>query len=132
MSKARLLLRKFGMLAAIAVSTMSVAWCVQVGSAGAVDLFGDVCKGGGGGSAACTSTKDDIITRTIRKVTDVVMWVSGIAAVIMIMVGGFMYITAGGDASKVTEGKNTIIFSLVGIIVVVFSRFIILFVLSKV
>ncbi|MEK9151772.1 MAG: pilin, partial [Patescibacteria group bacterium] len=41
--------------------------------------------------------------------------VAGVIAAVMMMVGGFQYLTAGGDASRVTQGKERIVDSLVGL-----------------
>ena len=132
MNRLQAYLHRYGTLMVIGLSTLAVAWCVQAGSAGATDLFNQVCTGSGSQSSACNKTNDDIVSRTVGKVTNLVTYISGIVAVIMIMVGGFLYLTANGDASKVADAKNTIVFTLIGVTVVVLSRFIILFVLNRV
>jgi len=55
----------------------------------------------------------------------------GIAAVIMIIVGGFRYITSGGNDASVTSAKNTILYAVIGLIVVALSQLIVRFVLGK-
>lgn len=124
--------RRLSAIALSALSIIALVWCLQVGTAGAVDLFGEACKAGGKDSAACQSTNDDIVSRTVGRVTNLVTYIAGIVAVVTIMIGGYMYLTSGGDASKVGEAKNAIIFSIVGIVVVVLARFIILFVIDRV
>lgn len=123
--------RKSLRLAAVAVSTLTVVWCMQAATASAVDLFRDACQGGGASSAACQRTNDDIVSRTVGRVTNLVTYIAGIIAVITIMIGGFLYLTSNGDASKANEAKNVILFSIVGIVVVVIARFIILFVITR-
>ncbi|HSX32476.1 MAG TPA: pilin [Candidatus Saccharimonadales bacterium] len=125
-------MKRLVMLAVMALSTVVVAWCMQTGVASATDVFSDVCKAGGKGSAACDKTNDDIVTNTVSKVTNFVTFLSGIIAVIMIMVGGYMYLTSNGDTGKATEARNTITFTLIGIAVVMLARYIILFVLQRV
>jgi hypothetical protein len=56
----------------------------------------------------------------------------GVIAVIMIIVGGLKYITSGGDSAGVTSAKNTILYAVVGLIVVALAQFIVRFVLAKV
>ncbi|HSX29895.1 MAG TPA: pilin [Candidatus Saccharimonadales bacterium] len=124
--------RKFALLAVLGVATLAVAWSIQLGTAHAEDLFKQACSGGGSGAAACSANGSDVVTATIGKITNLVMYVSGFIAIITIMIGGYMYITANGDASKISEAKNTIIFTIIGLIVVVFARFIILFVISRI
>ncbi len=56
----------------------------------------------------------------------------GVIAVIMIIVGGVKYITSGGASDKVTGAKNTILFAIVGLVVVALAQIIVRFVLTKV
>ena len=55
----------------------------------------------------------------------IVSIIAGIAAVIMMMVGGFMYITSNGDAGKATTGRNTIIYAVVGLLIIALGQAII-------
>ena len=45
----------------------------------------------------------------------------------MIMVGGFKYITSGGDSGKISSAKATIIYALVGLVIVAMAQFIVRF-----
>lgn len=47
-----------------------------------------------------------------------VYFFAGAAAVISIIIGGFMYITGGDNPSQVQRGKNSIIYASVGLIIV--------------
>ncbi len=44
------------------------------------------------------------------------------AAVVAILVAGFMFISSGGDADKMASARNFIIFALVGVIVALLAR----------
>jgi uncharacterized membrane protein YidH (DUF202 family) len=57
--------------------------------------------------------------------------VVGIIAVIMIIIGGVKYITSGGDAGNVTGAKNTILYAIIGLVVVALSQIIVQFVLGS-
>jgi hypothetical protein len=57
--------------------------------------------------------------------------VVGVIAVIMIIIGGVKYITSGGDASNVTGAKNTILYAIIGLVVVALSQVIVQFVLGS-
>ena len=39
----------------------------------------------------------------------------------MLIFGGFRYVISGGDASKVQDAKNTVLYALVGIIVAILA-----------
>lgn len=70
---------------------------------------------------------DQIITLAINLFSVIV----GIIAVVMIIVGGLKYITSGGDSGDITSAKNTILYAVVGLIVVAIAQFVVHFVLSK-
>ncbi len=67
----------------------------------------------------------------IFKITTIVRFVAGALAVCLIIYGGIKYITANGDASKIESAKNTIVYSLVGLAVIVLAAAIINFVVLK-
>ena len=49
----------------------------------------------------------------------------------MIIVGGLRYITSGGESSNISGAKTTIIYALVGLVIVALAQFIVHFVLNK-
>jgi hypothetical protein len=85
-----------------------------------------------GGDCGSTSGGTDQINSIITTVINIFSLVVGVVAVIMIIAGGFRYITSGGDSSKVGGAKNTIIYALIGLVVVALAQFIVQFVLNKV
>jgi heme/copper-type cytochrome/quinol oxidase subunit 2 len=69
------------------------------------------------------------LNKTIAMLINVFSVVVGIVAVIMIIYGGFRFITSGGDANATKNARNTILFAIVGIVVVLISQAIVQFVL---
>lgn len=67
----------------------------------------------------------------IAKIINIISVIVGIIAVVMIIIGGFKYITSGGDSGKVSSAKNTIIYAIVGIVIVALAQFIVKFVLGQ-
>lgn len=67
----------------------------------------------------------------VTTVINIISVIVGIVAVIMIIWGGFKYITAGGDSGNVTTARNTIIYAIVGLVIVALAQFIVQFVLTK-
>lgn len=92
----------------------------------------EVCKGVGAasGSGGCTSSIS--LTTVVRNVINIFSIVVGIVAVIMIIVGGFKYVTSGGDSSNITSAKQTIVYAIVGLVVAALSQSIVRFVLNKI
>lgn len=79
-----------------------------------------------GGEEAATRVND-----LLRDVINIFSVIVGVIAVIMIIVGGLKYITSGGDSGNVSSAKNTIIYALVGLVIVALAQFIVRFVLGK-
>ena len=46
---------------------------------------------------------------------------SGIIAVIMIIYGGIQYVTSVGNPQTTSKAKNTLIYSVVGLLIVIFA-----------
>ena len=68
---------------------------------------------------------------TIANVINIISLVVGVVAVIMIIVGGFRYITSGGNQERVKSAKNTIIYALIGLVIVALAQIIVKFVLTQ-
>lgn len=76
-----------------------------------------------------TTTTSDFQS-LLNTVINIFSLVVGVIAVIMIIVGGLRYITSGGDSGKVSAAKTTIIYALVGLVIVALAQLIVHFVLS--
>lgn len=85
-----------------------------------------------GTCAATTSTGTTKINDIISTVINLFSVIVGVIAVIMIIAAGLRYITSGGDSAKITGAKNTIVYAIIGLIVVALAQFIVKFVLNKV
>ena len=56
-----------------------------------------------------------------QTVVNVLLFLVGAIAVIMLVIGGIRYVVSGGDQSAVTGAKNTIMYAIVGIIVAILA-----------
>jgi cytochrome bd-type quinol oxidase subunit 2 len=81
---------------------------------------------------AGTTDPNTKVNGTITLIINMFSIIVGIIAVIMIVLGGLKYITSSGDANKITSAKNTILYAIVGLVVVALAQFIVRFVLGKV
>lgn len=83
----------------------------------------------------CEVTKENASTKANDIVADVInifSWIVGVVSVIMVIFAGFKYITSAGDAGKVTSAKNTLLYALVGLVIVALAQAIVWFVLGEV
>lgn len=101
----------------------------------AQDLQNNACAGANinlnGGSGDCGPAAGDKVSGIIKQVINIFSAVVGAVSVIMIIIGGFRYITSGGESSSVSGAKNTIIYAIIGLVVVVLAQLIVQFVLNK-
>ncbi len=68
--------------------------------------------------------KVEVTPQTIPTILNIVYAITGLLAVLFIAIGGFKYVTSGGDPQGTAKAKNTIIYACVGLVVVL-SAFII-------
>ena len=65
------------------------------------------------------------------KATDFITIIAGIAATILIFIGSIQFVTSGGSPESVSTAKRTIIYTLIGIAVIVLARFIVIYVVAN-
>ena len=90
--------------------------------------------GAGVDSTVCTdatASGGNPIIKALKVVLDVLSYIAGIIAVIGLMVAGFRMVVGGGNSQQYNSSRNTILFVIVGIAVVVLSQTIVIFVLDK-
>ncbi len=101
------------------------------------DLNGSLC---GGTRLKLTDSTDDCSTGDdgTTKVNEAVSLglnlfsaIVGIIAVVMIIVGGIQYITSSGDSGNIQKAKNTIMYAVIGLVVVALAQIIVKFVLER-
>ena len=68
----------------------------------------------------------------VTNIINVIIGLLGIVAVVVIIIGGVQYMTASGDASKVKKAKDTILYGIIGLIVVILAAAIVNFVIARV
>lgn len=85
-----------------------------------------------GVSSNCpTSTQSaKSLSDTVASVINVLSIVVGIVAVIMIILAGFRYITSGGKQESIASAKNSLIYAIVGLVIVALAQLIVQFVLN--
>jgi len=83
----------------------------------AADLGGTVNTGLGYSSVVGWGTRE--LRETIMQIVNIIMGFLGVLAVIIILLGGFKWMTAGGNEDKVAEAKKLIIAGIVGMAIII-------------
>lgn len=103
----------------------------------AVDIVQGACEGGpANNTAICeagNANQGTIVGKNgiLTKVVQTFAYIAGIIAVIMVILGGFKYITANGDSGSIASAKQTIIYALVGVVIAILAQAIVSYILSK-
>lgn len=135
------MLRKIKKQLSIVIASVFLALSLGAGLATAAAPQESTCQGANlafpttghspGNVCSTFTTQESDINTLISAVINIFSIVVGIIAVIMIVFGGFRYITSGGDSTKVTSARNTILYAIIGLIIVALAQFIVKFVLKK-
>ena len=56
-----------------------------------------------------------------QTVTNILLFIIGAVAVIMLVIGGIRYTISGGDSNQITAAKNTILYAIIGIVVAIIA-----------
>ncbi len=82
-------------------------------------------EGAGTTDQGAKATKDTRPTVTlqqqIQNVTNVLLFIIGAIAVIVIIFGGIKFITSDGDASKIKSARETILYAVVGVVIAIIA-----------
>ena len=81
-------------------------------------------------AAGCGDTSTEIDS-PIRTVINILLYVVGILAVVMIIVSGLKMTMSAGDAGAVQKAKNTLVYAIIGLVIAVLAYAIVNFVLKK-
>ena len=98
-------------------------------SHGVYAACGDPSQGLNGGIACSTSpiTVESGITRAVN----ILLFVTGVSAVIVIVVGGMRYVFSGGDPKNTAGAKDTILYAVIGLVVSLLAYAIVNFVIAR-
>ena len=83
-------------------------------------------------SAACQDlSKQDGLSNTIKNATNIVLFIAGALAVIMIIYGSIRFMTAHGNEKQVESARLIVTYSVIGLIIAILAYALVNFVLSN-
>ena len=98
------------------------------------DVDGDICATTGiNDPLLCgnkTTNEENSIMNTVGNVLNAIYGVIAVVAVVMIVIAGIKYSTSQGDPGKVQSAKNTIMYSIIGLVITISAFAITAFILS--
>ena len=98
-----------------------------------------LCKGANlqisddGGDQDCENEEaGKRLEEIIANILNLFSIIAGIATVVMMVYAGFRYIVGGGDEKGVKSARNTIIYAIIGAVLVLISQIVVEFVLGRI
>jgi hypothetical protein len=131
--RGRLMLAKFILFLGLTISLIA-----PLPASAATNLFGgvDCNRTGSNNSTVCktgSSTESPLTgpNGVLVKAANLMALIAGAVAVIFLILGGLKYVSSNGAPDQISRAKESIIYALVGLIVIGLARAIIGFVLNK-
>ena len=118
-------------LSAFALVAGFIAVPVAVNAQGIQQSVCDGFKKTGEGLSCEEGDDENSFAGLARRIIDIFSIVVGSVSVIMIIIGGFRYVISGGDSNGVSGAKNTIMYAIIGLVIVLFAQVIVRFVISN-
>jgi len=119
---------------AVAAGCTGISGGVAEGANSAINADGSQAgglSGGGGVNCQATGVDDNSLKKLAARITNTFSIIVGAASVIMIIYGGFRYITSGGESGRVGAAKNALLYAIIGLVIVAIAQLIVHFVLAQ-
>jgi hypothetical protein len=85
----------------------------------------------GGSSSDTINIPQLSANQVLQNGLNIAYFLAGTIAVIVIIIGGITYATAAGNSSNVTKAKNLILYSVIGLVVIIIAFAITNFVIGR-
>ena len=116
-------------LALVGVVAVAATTAPAISPAKAVNPYG-ACDANSS-SAICKGKGESLSEGFVKPTINIILWVVGVAAVIVIVVAGLKYVTSSGNPSAVSSAKTTILYAVIGLVIAITAYAIVNFVLKS-
>lgn len=113
-------------LPSVAVATAAVLVSVQPAFAQSADTFFNSLK-----LDIFTSNNPNAFLNILMGLINLFLIIGGIVAFIFVLLGGWTYLTAGGDSNAAGKGRTMIVNAIIGIIIIFLSYSLVRFVTNR-
>lgn len=108
------------------VAGMGVA-VLPAQNAAAINVFSQCTSNS---TSAVCKAQGDSLGPMIRTVINILLYMLGAIAVVMIVIGGMRYTTSNGEAASIKSAKDTILYSVIGLVIAILSYSIVNFIVK--
>jgi hypothetical protein len=102
--------------ASIVLVVIAAATFVSVDSVGAVGAIDSVCEENQD-SPVCQQKDDYTTGGFVEVIVNALLFITGAAAVVVIIIGGIQFVLSQGNSANVAKAKNTITYAVIGLVV---------------
>ena len=95
--------------------------CVNAGG----KVSGDKCVDGSGHAT-------NAVSLMIKNIINLLIYIAGIIAVLIIVVAGMRYVTSNGDTGATSKARNEIIYAVVGLVITIMAYALVNFILINI
>ena len=115
----------------IPIMALGVSAALQINNVNVVRAT-DMTISGGVSSSQGDDVPQDLAGDVFKNVVNILLFIIGAVSVIMLIYGGIRYTTSGGNTNSVTAAKNTIMYSIIGLVVAILAFAVVQFVVNQV
>lgn len=121
----------------LAATSLLVALLVSTSSVAAYAPFSNACNSDPKGESTVCKNQTQVNNpisgsgSIFEKVVNLVTVATGLVAVFVIVVSGIRFATSSGDPNSVTQARNTVLYTVIGLVVLLLARSIIVFVINR-
>lgn len=127
-------MKRFLLIALAFIGLTAGVLSIEAAPALAASAKDEICSGVGAatGTGGCTTSSGPTVNSLISTIVNILSMIVGVVAVIMIIYSGFKYVSSGGDSSKISSAKNSLIYAVVGLAIAATAQVLVRFVLDRV
>ena len=114
----------------IPIMALGVSAALQINNVNVVRAT-EMTLSGGVSSSQGDDVPQDLAGDVFKNVVNILLFIIGAVSVIMLIYGGIRYTTSGGNANSVTAAKNTIMYSIIGLVVAILAFAVVNFVVKQ-
>ena len=121
---------KFALLSLFLASSLAVPAGMAIVNADS-QAKTDACKGLQQLDSTQKCGDSSGVESLIKTIVVLLSWIVGIASVIVIIIAGLKFVTAGGDSNAVASAKSTLLYALIGLVVAALAQFLVHFAFNQ-
>ena len=101
----------------LAFFALAFVFTIEAGAVFAQSSQEQACIGAGGTWTGDACEGEGDLASVFATVANILLFLIGAVAVVMLIVGGFRYVVSAGDSNAIESAKNTILYAIIGIVV---------------